>query len=193
MTQVELEAKLGKWNGNNFVSGVSREHFVYYHDMLYSYKGWTNLKDIDCWVSMFDYMLPNNVRCTKTSKGNLFIRKTLLENITFQCKDRPYDVRFSLKEEVPVEVRTPGTPNLVRVKKRKTFVYKGKMQFDLTMVWTGQNEHEAHDNEPTYEVELECLNRRELGTDHIYTAQSMLEKMIDLLGRDMPLKDLVLV
>lgn len=198
--QLEFEASLGKWRNGKFVSGVTKEDFVRIHDMLYSYKGWSNCSPVDPngqgasngqvgpgvehWSSMFDYMLPNQVRCTKTSKGNHFIRKSLVENATFVCSNRAYDVRFSLKEEVPVEVKVPGTPHLVRVKKRKSFVYKGKLQFDLTMVWTGRDEQDAHTQDPTYEVEIECVDKRALGVDHEYTSASIMEKLLDLLGRD---------
>lgn len=147
--------------------------------MLESFRGWT----LPTWKYSFDYILKNNVRCTKSSAGRAFVRKSLVEHVTVLCEGRDYDMRFSLKEEVPTEVRAPGEPLLIRVKKRKSFVYKDKLQFDLTIVWTGTNEQEAHDSVPTFEVELECLNKALLGTDHAYTATSMVEKMLDFVGR----------
>lgn len=179
-SHLELEAKLGKCNGDSFASGVSELAFSTYLAMLESYHGWA----LPQWKYSFDYILKNQVRCTKSSAGHAFVRKSLVEHVTLQCKGRPYDVRFSLKEEVPAEIRAPGEPTLIRVKKRKSFVYKDKLQFDLTIVWTGATEQEAHDSEPTFEVELECINKQLLGRDHSYVASSMVEKMLDFIGRD---------
>jgi hypothetical protein len=142
---------------------------------------------LDHWVSSFDYMLENQIRCSKTASGSKFVRKSLVENLTYQCRDRHYDFRVSLKEEVPVELRLPGDPHLIRIKKRKSFIYKNKFSFDLTIVWSGQNENEAQQNDPTYEIEIECISKKEIGHDHYYTASSLMEKIIDFLGRDTPL------
>lgn len=182
---MELEAKLGRWMESRFESGVSQQVFEHIHTMLDGYKGWSSVKD---WYSLTDYFLPNQIRCTKSSEGNSFIRKSVVSHANFQCQGRAHDIRVSLKEEAPVEVRVPGSPEQVRVKKRKSFVYKNSLRYDLTMVWTGVDEYNAQQSTPTFEVELECLDRRALGTDHLYTATSMLEKMIDLIGRPTTLR-----
>lgn len=179
-SHVELEAKLGQWSESGFVSGVSEPSFCAFLGMLESYHGWEK----PVWKYSHDYVLKNQVRCTHTSAGNAFVRKSLIEHLTLRCENRAYDIRFSLKEEVPTEVRTPGEPILIRVKKRKSFVYKDKLQFDLTVVWTGTTEQEAHYSKPTFEVELECINKSLLGLDHMYTATSMVEKMLDFIGRE---------
>lgn len=182
---LELEAKLGKWIGTHFESGVSKEDFDRIQGMLSSYRGWTNQDDLvgpgQGWSITFDYMLDNDVRCTKSCRGNAFIRKTLVDHQTFECPARPYDIRVSLKEEVPTEVRVPGVPHLVRVKRRRSFIYKKRLRYDLTIVWTGKDEQAAQSEPPTYEVELECMDRHALGQDHRYTASSLLEKMLDFL------------
>lgn len=183
-SHLELEVRLGKCKDGRFVSCITRDDFNAFHDMLMSYRGWSNIQEVDAWVSTFDYLLDNDIRCSKSSRGNAFIRKSLLENLTFQCHGKRYDMRFSLKEEVPVEVRVPGIPHLVRVKKRKSFVYCNKYSFDLTVVWSGKDEQEAQNNDPTYEIELECVNKEVMGPDHRYNATSLLEKMIDFIGRE---------
>lgn len=199
---LEIEAKLGKWQNNQFVSGTSRDDFLKIHDMLCGYKGWiepstpttpptpgrvlpptTSSKN---WVPTFDYMLENSIRVTKSSNGNVFVRKTTMKNVTFST-NKKYDLRVSLKEEMPVQIMLPKEPHLVRVKKRKSFNYKNTWQFDLTMVWTGANEQDAQSNQPTYEVECEYIGSRLNGPpnqDYNYLAGSLLEKMIDFLGRD---------
>lgn len=195
---LEIEGKLGKClpvrvqQGSRvpkFESGVSRDDFNKYHGMLMSFRGWDNVAKLGHWVSSFDYMLDNNVRVTKTSAGNKFVRKTLLQHVTFKCHGRPYDLRVSLKEELPVEIRLPQEPRLVRVKRRKSFIYQGQWQFDMTIVWTGRDEQDAAGQEPTHEVECEFIgDRKSAGPDYAHTARSLMEKLIDFLGRDTPLQ-----
>lgn len=200
---LEIEGKLGKFftgqsgSGSGrvaktkFESGVSREDFNKYHDMLSSFKGWDPASKTTHWTSIFDYILDGNIRVSKTSAGNCFVRKTLLENVNLHCRGRSYDMRISLKEELPMQVRLPQEPRLVRVKKRKSFIYQGEWQFDITIAWTGRDEQDAASQTPTYEIECEYMKPRNLllqghVVDYAYLAGSMLEKMIDFLGRETP-------
>ena len=184
---LEIEGKLGKWIGNKFISGVRKTDFFRYVDMLSAYNGWDGSSTSQVWVCMFDYMLANNIRVTKTNLGNTFCKKTVLENVTFKAPGKPYDVRVSLKEEMPVQIRLPQEPHLVRVKKRRSFVFKGQWRFDMTIVWTGSDEQDAQSRDPTYEVECEYVAARQTaGPDLHYSALSLLEKMIDFLGRETP-------
>jgi hypothetical protein len=184
-SHLEIEAKLGRSQPSQFLSGVSNDDFMRIHDMLMSYGKWTNQGEVDRWISSFDYMLDNNVRVSKTSTGNIVIKKTTLENITFVCRERNYDIRVSLKEELPMKIKLPQDPHMVRVKKRKSFIYKNRWRFDLTVVWTGKDEQEAQSFPPSHEVECEFIGpRHTVGPNYEYTALSMLEKMIDFLGRD---------
>ena len=182
---LEIEAKLGRSQNSHFTSGVSEKDFMEIHNMLMSYKKWDNQTDVEKWVPSFDYMLDNNIRVSKTSAGNTFVKKTTLEHVTFICRERSYDVRVSLKEELPVQVRLPKDTHLVRVKKRKSFIYKKRWRFDLTVVWTGKDEQDAQSRPPTHEVECEFIGpQHSAGPNFTYTATSLLEKMIDFLGRD---------
>jgi hypothetical protein len=200
---LEIEAKLGKWQpsksntalhtvnggavgGGHFESGVTYEKFMEIHAMLCTYPNWVGgLPTV--WVSTFDYILDHQVRVTKTSQGNTFIKKTTLEHLTLKCPERPYDLRISLKEELPTIVQLPQVPQLVRVKKRKSFNYKNTWRFDLTIVWTGHDEQEAQSKPPTHEVECEYIGDPRAIDNVVYVSQSILEKMIDFLGRDKPL------
>ena len=185
---MEMEAKMGRFEGNQFVSGVSYDDFMKIHDRLASYKGWSNQDRFMVWVPTFDYMLDNSIRVTKTSSGNNFIKKTTIQHVTYKCPERKYDLRVSMKEELPIKVRLPQEPNMVRVKKRKSFTHRRTWQFDLTIVWTGRDEQEAQSNPPSYEVECEFVGpHANAGPNFDYTAQSLLEKMVDFLGRDEPL------
>jgi hypothetical protein len=180
---LEIEGKLGKWIGNKFIAGVTKTDFFRIHDMLSSYNGWDDNQSLvgRQWLSSFDYFLGNQVRVTKTCAGNAFVRKTLCEQVTFKT-NRPYDIRVSLKEEIPVQIRLPQEPTMVRVKKRKSFQLQGQWQFDLTIAWTGENEQEAQNREPSYEVECEFVGPRQgAGPDFHYTAASLLEKLHDFI------------
>lgn len=187
---LELEAKVGKWDQSSrqFISGMSNQDFMRVHDMLASYHSWVNKDQVTSnqWVTTFDYMLDNNVRVTKSSAGNTFIKKTALEHVTFHCPDRNYDIRISLKEELPTQVRLPQEPRMVRVKKRKSFNYKNRWRFDLTVVWSGKDEQDAQSRPPSHEIECEFIaSPHTVGPNYEYTATSLLEKMIDFLNRDL--------
>lgn len=187
---LELEAKLGQWRDGRFISGVSEEKFNQIMTMLQSYPHWSNPNHHRVWNTIFDYILDNNIRVSKTNKGNVFMRKTAVSHVTYSCPERPWDVRVSLKEELPVKVQLPQEPRKVRVKKRRSFRYKDTWQFDLTVVWSGRDEQEAQAQPPTYEVECELLLKPGAieGPPHQrYLARSLLEKMIDFLGRADPL------
>jgi hypothetical protein len=182
---LEIEARLGKFQHSQFQSGVTKADFSRIHDMLMTYGGWVNNDQVNKWVSSFDYMLDNNVRVTKNSSGNTFIKKTVIDHVTFACPERSYDIRISLKEELPTQVSLPQDPRMVRVKKRKSFIYKNRWRFDLTIVWSGKDEQDAQSRQPNHEIECEFIAPcNTAGPNYDYTALSLLEKMIDFLGRD---------
>jgi hypothetical protein len=184
----EIEAKLGKWVDGAFVSGVSQADFDRILNMLSSYQGWTNLEDSKKWHNIIDYILLDNIRVSKTYQGNQFLRKTLMDNLTLRCPERPYNVRISLKQENPCELQLPKDPTLVRVKKRRSFEHKKTWRFDLSYVWSGCDEQDAQSRPPVCEVECEYVgDKNQVITETKYYASSMLEKMMDLLGRETPL------
>lgn len=181
----EIEAKLGKWVNNSFESGVSAQDFQRILQMLSSYTKWSNMEESRKWNTIIDYMLLEQIRVSKTFKGNQFIRKTLMDNITLKCPERPYNVRVSLKQETPCEVQLPKEPTMVRVKKRRSFVHKDVWRFDLSYVWSGKDEQEAQSKPPVHEVECEFVGDKNMvRTETKYYASSILEKMMDLLGRE---------
>lgn len=184
----EIEAKLGKWVNNTFESGVSNQDFQRILQMLSSYSKWTNLEESRKWNTIIDYILMDNIRVSKTCNGNQFIRKTLMDNITLKCPERPYNVRVSLKQETPCEVQLPKEPSMVRVKKRRSFVHRDIWRFDLSYIWSGRDEQEAQSKPPVYEVECEFVGDKNMvRTETKYYASSILEKMMDLLGRETPM------
>lgn len=202
---LEIEGKVGRYrpyldgnnsnnssgNGNNisggggtFDSGVSEDWFRKCDELLSRCKTWTNTGNVGIWMTSYDYFLDNNIRVTKTSAGNFFIRKIPVKHIDIMCVDRPYQLRISLKEEVPMELKLPQIPRKVRVKMRKSYVYKNKWRFDLTKVWTGLDEQTAQIQKPKFEIECEFVapdRKNSAGPDYLYTAASMLQKLFDTL------------
>lgn len=185
----EIEAKLGRWIDNQFVSGVSQHDFDQIVSMLASYTKWSNTKTCGQWVTIVDYILTDNIRVSKTSAGNEFVRKVLMDNVTLRCAERPYHVRVSLKRETKVEVQLPKEPIFVRVKRRRSFVYKDTWCFDCSCVWSGRDEQDAQSRPPVYEVECEfvakeaTVSRTLIQQKSKYFALNMLEKVKDLLQR----------
>lgn len=117
-----------------------------------------------------------------------------------------YDIRIGVnfEEQVPAEVLPPAVNNLtrVRIKTRKRFVHQPKectkpmWAFDLTMSWTGKTLEEAEQRQrkkdTCYEVEIECLDvygyLEMPGKDAWLLATSMLLKVCDFVGNDVPFK-----
>lgn len=90
-----------------------------------------------------------------------------------------YGMRLMLKTETPWNARS-GNPTHVRLKQRKSFVYKNMFSYDFTKVWQGKTIEEARhpNNKPIFEIEIECLNV-DFATSYI--AESLLRKGADLL------------
>lgn len=183
---LEIEGKIGRYYSHKktFESGVSEDWFKKCDELLSLCKTWTNGSNAGVWVTSYDYFLDNNIRVTKTSSGNFIMRKVLLKHIDIHCADRPYQIRVSLKEEMPIDIKLPQLPHKVRVKMRKSYVYKNKWRFDLTKVWTGPDEQSAQMEKPSYEIECEYVapdRRNSAGPDYLYTAASLLQKLFDML------------
>lgn len=97
-------------------------------------------------------------------------------------------MRVSLKVEAPVEVSLPKEPSFVRVKKRRSCVYKDRWRFDCSCVWSGVDEQDAQSRPPVYEVECEFLvkDKRDVRQNVKYNASDLIEKVVDFLGRQTP-------
>ena len=82
---------------------------------------------------------------------------------------------------------------MVRMKKRKSIIYKRMVRYDFTITWQGATAPEAKMAEPSFEVEIEMLDlgdvRKLYGNEYVLV--SLLQKsrhLFDLL-LDVPVHD----
>ena len=189
----EVEGKLGvfKSGGNGgrrqFESGVVSQQF--FNNQLLKMQSnshcWSRIED---WTDTEDYIFDavEGLRGTKTQDGSaFFIRKTTRQHVDIACPDRQHSLRVSFKTELPVPNPPVATPNWVRIKKRKSFIYK-MWSFDFTYVWSGATLEQARAKTPTYEIEIECVDLNMGESDAAYLAVSLLGKLHDLLDRAQP-------
>lgn len=189
-TEYELESRLGKINHHgHFIPGVTREFFMEWLQQMEQHNEWIAIKD---WNESIDFIWSNDVRATKyinqmESKMSCQ-QKKLLKNITFKCPNNAYDIRLSLKTETKLKEMPEFPHRLVRVKRRKEFNHKNIALFCFTYISEAKEKIAAIQNgNHRYEIEIELLH-----TEHSKSRKprdliaSLLEKTIDLIGRDKP-------
>jgi hypothetical protein len=171
----ELEVRLGKWCGQHFESGVSKQFFENIIHLLTSFHEWTNVTE---WEETHDFYFStikdSNIRVTtsfhmdeKTGKKTIQteqIKKVVKKKLDFryvcfqgQCNEG-YDIRVNMnvEEKVPKsDLPQFINPSSVRIKSRKSFMYKSEnhpsahpiWKFDLTRCWYGTSKSEAEQNQ----------------------------------------------
>lgn len=193
----ELEARFGCIRDGRFVPGVSRQIMDEIIEMMqksayvFGDDEWREEKDV-----FFDHNGSKlRTRVQYDSNAMMVIPHTtekvmLTNSLDFKntINDKPFDVRFSLKNELDVE--TPPNvviPTLVRIKQRRRFVTENKCwAFDFSMTWSGSTKSDAEksqmNDEAVFEIECELLRVHEmLQKSDDYIAASLLLKMHDLM------------
>jgi len=149
---VEMELRLGKYNGNFFDTDVGRERWERVLAGLRQYDQWES-----AFVTQSDsyYNDANSVRITvDASTGTqTMVQKVRTTQEDFIQSDSPVDVRFSVCTETPVTGQYEMDRKLVKL--RHSFVRKN-LRIDMTQV-TGIKDMDSE--EPTsYQIELEILD-----------------------------------
>ena len=191
---LELEARLGRLSGSGgFVSGVSAAEFARILGGLERCTAWTAPPQLE-WLETRDYTTAAGVRVTSGSSGGVVaLKKTAraTENLAFVCAaprtDAHHDVRVRLSLEEGVPVAPAAVPTVhVRIKQRKSFVYK-EWRVDATRCWAGDTLQAAEEaraqGRTVYEVEVECVDAaatlRQHADEHV--AESLLLKVCGLM------------
>lgn len=186
---LELEGSLGVLTEGNFKSGVDFKYFQSIHS-IFTYenptkpKVWSSVEPKSHFASFF---YKGNIRGRYTAKTPPdIVQKTTVANIDIGATDRHYDLRVSLKEEIPLKSHiVTQVPEHVRLHQRWSFVYKDAFRYDLTKVASGQNKESACLSPPVFEVELELLRNQTFlnSNSSEQLAYHIIQKLIDLLGR----------
>lgn len=159
---VEFEMRLGKFNCGVFDTDVSKEKFEFMMDGLKKYDGWEKILSTNEEVY---YRENDNLRISidEDAETETIIHKEVIHKENFlKLKNTPYDLRFSVSREVPVE-QYEGEMDKKKTKERTSFIRKN-LSIDLTIV-TGESEDMDSEESTTYQVEFEIIDPKKVEDD----------------------------
>lgn len=168
----ELEARFGKWMGQYFQSGVSKQFVEQILSMFDTFGQW---ESVSPWEETHDYYYKvlsspdSTVRTTASFvsdplSGRKYIKtehirkhvqhKFDCQYVNMGCNAFQYDLRMSLSYEENVrddELPSIVNPSYVRIKSRKSYFYKSEnipqkqplWRFDITRSWSGNTKTQA--------------------------------------------------
>ena len=159
---IEMEFRLGRFNGLFFDTNVGSNTYVDIIKGLGEYTGWERIVETKSEVYSRE---DNNTRLTvDTVTGEeTLIKKERLENIDFkQLQGSPFDIRFSVSRETPIEEDDNDDNNWDRkiVKERNSYIRKN-LSIDRTVSAGGNRDKDSEDS-TIYQLELEIIDPKKL-------------------------------
>lgn len=195
----ELEIRLGKKQGNRFVSGVDRDTFMDIHNDLTSLpslesdESWHEIMDVFYVYNKIEYRTRVNYSNTHMKIFATTIKKEKIKQCCVNTKNN--SIRISLSNEKPVnheDIPALVNPNFVRLKHTKKFyILKNDVKvwcIEMNKVWGAETrtlvEEKQHKEAPVYEIECELVDTnkylKEKSNKHILN--SIIHKGLSLLG-----------
>jgi len=153
---VELEFRLGKFNGNMFDTNVGKSTFDVIMSGLSKYNGWDKIigTEQEVFYRDSDGLRISTDRATGDEE---IIKKERILNRDFkQSSNVPFDIRCSVSKEIPMPEDIDREMDKKKVKQRVSFLRKN-VSIDITIV-TGDS-HDMDTEDPmTYQIEFEIIN-----------------------------------
>jgi len=154
LPNLEIELRLGKFNGKYFDTNVGEASFNKIINSLKQFKGWENIVE----VNSTSYFL-NDKRMDineDTQESKTFTKKRLTK-IDHILPDQPFDIRFSTAQEIPIDdMDCDEEMDYMRSKERISFIRKN-LSIDMTIVTMEPDDHDD-ESEKFYEVEMEIID-----------------------------------
>lgn len=177
---VELEMRVGKFNGKMFDTNVGKQTFDKVLKGLHKYNGWE--KVIETEHEVF-YRENDGIRMSvdEATSKEVIIRKERIKNEDFKkLKGTPYDVRFSISKEIPLPDDTSVIMDKKKMKKRMSFIRKN-LAIDMTICIGDLYDMDAED--PTvYQIEFEIIEPVRIETkDELFNIIHKLSDVFKLL------------
>jgi hypothetical protein len=171
---VEVEMRLGKFNGQFFDTNVGKKIFDKVLAALQSYKGWEDIRTSNADVFYHDTA---GVRLTvdDATGEQKMIQKQSLVREDFQHPGAPLDLRFSISKEMPVSGEYEMDRK--RTKRRQSFIRKN-LSIDMTISSGDVVDKDAEDPNH-YQIELEIVDPGNVGCQEEYF--NILWKVNDIL------------
>jgi len=191
--EVEIEIRLGCLNFNKFDSSIDK---TYFEKILSSFNGYNNWKNI--YVTNTIEYIKNNKKIVTYPDGTIYT--ILKENIykkDFQLKNIPFDIRFSVNQELLTRKEELTLENvdqfMIRNKSRKTFEDLN-FRYDLTYVTEVVNNISKDKFE--FEIEL-IINEETLEWSNQYLNDFLVCKVQDIVNlieeKNTIIKNLVII
>lgn len=177
---IEMELRLGKFNGSFFDTNVGKDRFMYFMQGLKKYNGWE--KVVSSHTEVF-YRESDNLRITvdENSGDQDIITKERVLNKDFQMAHAPYDVRFSISKEIPMDDDYEGEMDKKKTKKRTSFIRKN-LSIDMTEC-TGDSDDMDAEEMTTYQIEFEIINPREVeNKDQLFNIIHKIKDLFNILS-----------
>jgi len=177
---VEVEMRLGKFNGNMFDTNVSEETFNRVMSGLRKYNGWESVTE-----KTYDvfYNNENNVRLTvdQETEDQVQVQKLNIVKEDFKrYKNAPLDLRFSISKETPIE--GDFIMDRKRTKNRVSFLRKN-LSIDMT-ISSGDTEDMDSENDTCYQIELEIVKPDLVSTrDELFNIIHKINDLFNLLPK----------
>ena len=153
---IELELRLGKFNGSMFDTNVGKQIFEKLQTGFTKYPGWDK---VICEEHEVFYRDSDGLRIStdQATGDETIIRKERVLNKDFKMGSNiPFDIRFSVSKEIPVSDDVNRDMDKKKIKQRLSFIRKN-VTIDITIV-TGDT-HDLDSEDPmSYQVEFEIIN-----------------------------------
>lgn len=177
---VELEMRLGKFNGKLFDTNVGKATFDRVMVGLQKYMGWE--KVIGSQHEVF-YRESDGTRISvdEDTGAEVIVRKERVKNEDFKkMKGTPYDVRFSVSKEIPLPEDTARDMDKKKLKKRMSFVRKN-LTIDMTMCIGDAHDKDSEDP-VVYQIEFEIIDPTRVQTrDEMFNIIHKVKDLFNLL------------
>jgi len=155
---IEFETRLGKFNGKMFDTNVGKESFDRVMIGLQKYMGWEKIIGMEQTVF---YRESDSVRFTidEANGDETLIRKERIKNEDFKnMKETPFDIRFSVSKEIPLNDDTNRDMDKKKTKKRVSFIRKN-LSIDMTICIGDPHDMDAEES-VSYQIEFEIIDPR---------------------------------
>ena len=154
--EIEVEIRLGKFNGKMFDTNVGKEVFDRIFRGLSQYPEWENKKETNSEVFYRDR---DSIRMTideDSGDQSIIQKRSMFKEDFKKIKGAPYDIRFSICKEVaqPDDMEL-NDMDRKRFKKRISFIRKN-LSIDMT-ISSGDSEDMDNEDPTSYQVEFEIV------------------------------------
>lgn len=177
---VEFELRLGKRStrGGAFDTNVGHDVFHRILDGLKRYRGWESTSESE--VDIF-YDDDRRFIFEGDSDDCIAVTKRKIKKVDIHLENRPFDIRFGVATETPIEnPEVPGEADQ-KTRKRWSFIRKN-LSIDMSVVTGGGAFDPDSEDEAVYQVELEIVDPTKVKTDdELYNICWKVEDILKLL------------